>query len=147
MMKIVLIQNVSNLGKAGDIKNVADGYAANFLLPRKLAAPATKENIQKAEQDSRAREQQANDAFSEVKEKARKIQGLKLLIRAKTKEEKLFGSVGAKDIAKSLKEKGFDVEPGQIKLQDPIKVTGEKEVDIELTQGITAKIFLEIIPE
>jgi large subunit ribosomal protein L9 len=143
-MKIILIQNVKNIGQIGDIKDVADGYATNFLFPKKLAQAANADSIEKVKKIKDEQLQKEEEVFEKIKKLAAEMKDRELLIRAKEKNGKLFGSVGEKDIVKELKKQGVDVREDMIILKEPIKMVGEKDIKIKLAEGIETKIRLII---
>lgn len=140
-MKIILLQNVKNLGQTGDIKEVADGYARNFLLPKKLAEIATKETVEKAVRIKQETEKLKNKRIEELKNLANKLEGRKIIIKVKEKSGKLFGSVGKKEIAEKL---GNGIGEDMIELEENIKETGIKEIEINLGSNIKTKIKINI---
>lgn len=139
-MKVILLQDVKNIGKKGDIKQVTDGYARNFLLPQKLVEMATDSAVKKVDtvQKKIAAE---NEKDLEANEKlASELDGRDIIIKAKSEDGKLFGSVGTKEIMKELKKQGFAISEKYIALDAPIREVGEKEIEIHLGHGIEAKI-------
>jgi len=143
-MKIVLTQDVKNLGKKGDIKNVADGYALNFILPKKLGIVATEETVREFE----ARKAQENESHQKMLEKnralAEKLQKFVLKLEMKAKDGKLFGSINAKNIAEELQKKDFAISEKCVKIKEAIKSTGRFEIEIDLGENIRSRIKLEI---
>jgi large subunit ribosomal protein L9 len=139
-MKVILSENVNNLGKAGDVKEVSDGYARNFLLPRKLAELATTRNLEKAEILKEQGIKQEKEGLENNQKLATEIDGREIIIKSKEKGGKLFGSVGAKEIIKELKNQGVEINEEFIILDTPIKEIGESEVLIRLGHGIEATI-------
>lgn len=139
-MKIVLIRDIDNLGQEGDVKEVANGYARNFLIPRGLAVLATNQAITRA---AKIRDERAKRAEQELKATqvlAKKLDGQEIEIEAKAEDGRLFGSVGALKISQTLKQAGFVVKKSQVKLTKPFKEIGEYEVDLDLAHGLEAKI-------
>jgi large subunit ribosomal protein L9 len=143
-MKIILLQNLANLGKAGEIKEVADGFARNFLFPKKLAEPATNEALQKVARINEEAKKKEAEAVDDLKNRSRELEGKKIVIKVKEKKGKLFGSVTAKDITKEFLKQGIKVDEASINLGEPIKKIGEKEIKISFGHGINAKIILLI---
>jgi len=141
-MRVILLQDVNNIGKQGDIKDVSDGYARNFLLPKKLAEIATAEAIKKAEimKAKQAEVQQAD--LQKTQALAESLQGREIVIQAKEKDGKLFGSINAKAISKEMKKENLDINDKSIVLPEPIKEIGEYEVKISLDHGIEAAILV-----
>ena len=143
-MKILLIKDVKGLGKAGEIKNAKDGYARNFLFPKGLAKVATKEVVEewKKEEAKRKAEIQAEiKQFNEIKEN---LENNKFVIKHKLGANgQLIGSVTNKEIAETLKGKGFDIDKKHIS-HTIIKAPGIYEIDVKLGHGISAKLNLEV---
>lgn len=147
-MKVILLKNVEKLGKKGEVKNVADGYARNFLIPNKLAALATKSELAKLEEQKKIETEKAEEELKFYQEIANQIDGLELEIPAKVAEEgKLFGAVTDSQIAEKLKEKNFEIKKEQIKLESPIKEIGEHEATIEFPHNLEVKIKVIIVEE
>jgi large subunit ribosomal protein L9 len=145
-MKVILLENVKALGKRGDIKEVADGYARNFLFPKKLAVQATPANIRRIEEEKaqiRAREIQEE---AEARELAAKINGVVLHFSAKAGEGgKLFGSITGKEICDELaKTTGIVVDKKKLDLEETVKTTGRHTVKVHLYPGVTAEFVLEV---
>ncbi len=147
MLKVILLGNVANLGKAGDVKEVSLGYARNFLLPNGLAQEATdKAMVDLAERQAREAKQAETD-LAAVQTLAQKLEGQIIEIQAKASDEgTLYGSVSAAKIAGALKDKGFEVAKDQISAEH-IKTLGEHEVVISLDHGLEARITLIINQE
>jgi large subunit ribosomal protein L9 len=146
-MKVILLQNIKSLGKAGDIKEISDGYARNFLLPKKLAAIATPEMIQFAE-EKKTEEKLAEVAnLTKLRELAGKLKGQKITMKSKEKGGKLFGSITAKTIAAELQKENLAIEEKSIILDEAIKKTGEYEIKIILAPNVETAVKLEIIGE
>ena len=145
-MRVVFLDDVDGAGRAGEIKNVADGYARNFLLPRKLAAPATTTTVQQAESKAKAiaREEEKRDSAAQAI--ADKISASSIVIKARVGEEgRLFGSVTASDIADAINERGgSSVEHRQVLLDQPIKQSGSHEVVVTLTRNVKATVTVEV---
>ncbi|MCD6149525.1 50S ribosomal protein L9 [bacterium] len=146
-MEIILIKNIKGLGKVGDIKKVADGYARNFLLPQKLAEPATESAIKKAEDLAKKKSRGEKEKLAETRKLAEKLKGKAVVIKAKEKGGKLFGSIGAKEIAAGLKKMGLEISEKSIVMEKPIKEIGEKEVKVKLGGGVEAKVKVVVEKE
>ncbi|MDR3725294.1 MAG: 50S ribosomal protein L9 [Terracidiphilus sp.] len=147
-MEIILKQDVENLGLRGEVVKVADGYARNFLLPKKLAMQATSANKAVIEQmkASAARRSAAEKTIAE--ELLAKLEPVSLSFTRKSGEEgHLFGSVTSADIAAELATKGFEIDRRKIALADPIKSVGEVTVGIKLHREVTAHIKVQVIAE
>ena len=143
-MKIILLQDVKNLGKKGDIKEVADGYAQNFLFPKKLAALATDNAIKNAQAQKEEEVKNEKAKNEELQKLADELKSKKIIITAKEKDGKLFGSIAAKDIAEELKKQGVDIPENSIKIKEAIKKIGNYKVRIELSKEIKTEISVEV---
>lgn len=147
-MKVILLQDIENLGKKDDVKEVADGYARNFLLPRSLAEPATDSVLAKLEFRKKEAAQKAEEELAQYQQIVSAIDGIEIEIPAKISEEKkLYGAITATQIVKILKEKGFNVAKQQIKMDDAIKELGEYDVVLEFAHGLEAKIKIIVVEE
>lgn len=147
-MKVILQKDVPALGDAGDIKEVAEGYARNYLLPNKLVIVAN-ESSKKAVEHQKKLIKIKKDKRKKASEGiAGSISGLEITIPAQVGEEgKLFGSITSMEIAKQLKEKGFTVDKRKIQLDAPIRQEGEYTVSIKLDEGITASVKVVVVKE
>ncbi len=147
-MKVILKQDIENLGRIGDIVKVAPGYGRNFLIPRKLAVIATPGNVNAVEVEKVAqakRDHRDKEAASLV---AREIVKLTVSIRRKTGEEgALYGSVTALDIAEFLTAHNIDIDKRKIQLDEPIKAVGEYQVPVRLHRDVTVPIRVVVEPE
>ena len=147
-MKVILLQDVDKLGKKGDIKQVSDGYARNFLIPKKIAVLANKSEIIKAEEQKKIDQEQAERDLIKFQKIASQIDEFDLEIKVKAgDDDKLFGAVTSSKISEELKKNNFEVEKDQIKLDEPIKEIGEYEVKIEFPHNLEAKIKVIVIKE
>ncbi len=147
-MKVILRQNVQSLGSAGETIKVADGYARNFLIPKGLAAEANTRNLKAFEHEKQRILHQAQKIQSEAEELAAKLAGVTCTIARRVGEqEKLFGSVGVKDIEDVLAAQGFEIDKRNILLEEPIKALGEFPVRIKLSAGVTAEIKVAVVAE
>ncbi|ABY93648.1 50S ribosomal protein L9 [Thermoanaerobacter brockii subsp. lactiethylicus] len=147
-MKVILVKDVKNVGKAGEIVNVSDGYGRNYLLPRGLAIEATESNVKALNEKKKAEEKKRQQELEEAKEMAQKLSNLSLVLKVKAGENgKLFGSVTSKDVEEALKEKGFDIDKKKIVFNENVKTTGTYYVDIKLYQGVTAKVKVDVVAE
>ncbi len=147
-MKVILKQHVESLGKAGDMVKVADGYARNFLIPKGLAAEANPRNLKSFEQEKKRILLQAEKIHKEAEETAAKLSALTCTVSRRVGEQdKLFGSVGVKDIQDSLAAQGIEIDRRNILLDEPIKALGEYPVRIRLSAGISAEIRVVVTAE
>ena len=144
-MKVILKNTVDNVGRAGEIKEVAAGYARNYLLPRKLAELATPSAVKYWEKGREKRAELVAAEGKAAKELAEKLAAVKLTFSMPASEEgKLFGSVGKTDVLKSLKAAGYDVPKNSVRLDTAIKTTGEHEVELRLQPEVTAKVKVTV---
>ncbi|MFI5362711.1 MAG: 50S ribosomal protein L9 [Elusimicrobiota bacterium] len=144
-MKVILKSNVDHLGRAGEVKDVAIGYARNFLLPRKLAEPATASALKYWEKGKEKRAAIVSAEVKVAKELAEKLTGVNLTFSMPASEEgKLFGSVGKTDVLKSLKAAGYDVPKNSVRLETALKTTGEHEVELRLQPEVSAKVKVTV---
>jgi large subunit ribosomal protein L9 len=145
-MRVVFLDDVDGVARAGEIKNVADGFARNFLLPRKLAAAATAATMQQAEARAKAiaREEDKRDEAARAIES--KLANSPLVISARVGEQgRLFGSVTASDIAEAIGERaGSQIEHRQVMLDAPIKEIGSYEVAVNLTRNVRTQVTVEV---
>ena len=143
-MKIILLQDFKSLGKKGDVKEVADGYARNFLLPQKIAQKATKEAIENNEAQKRKIAKKQLAEKEEAQKTLETLQKKKISLIASQKKGKLFGSISSKKIAEVLKKEGLDISVDCIKIEKNIKRIGEYEVEIKLNSEVKGKIKIEV---
>lgn len=147
-MKVILKEDIPNLGKAGQIIKVKNGYARNFLLPKGLALLADEKNMKLLEYQKKKIEEEAKKKRQDAESIAQRLSEIQLNIKAKAGEDqKLFGSVTSKDIAEALEKEGIMIDKKQINILEPIKRVGEYEVDIKLPANVVAKVKVNIIPE
>ncbi len=147
-MKIILLKDIYKVGQAGDVVKVANGYARNYLLPKKFAILATKLNLKKIEKIKEEAEKERIKYITEQKILAEKLQSVNLSFKRKTDENNhLYGSVSEVDISKALKELGFDIKKSQIKMEKHIKELGDFEVEIVFTQDIKSVIKINVEKE
>ncbi len=142
MPEAILLQDVETLGEKGTVVDVSKGYLRNFLIPRKLAAPATKGSVQAAQQRMEAEERAARDAVDKAQENADLLNKTVLTISQQAGDDgRLFGSVTTQDIADAIREaRGVTVDKRKIHLDQPIKSVGTYMVVVEVTEGVTATV-------
>lgn len=147
-MKVILQKDIQNLGDAGDVKEVANGYARNYLLPQKLVI-AYSEASKAAIEHQKHLIKVKKDKRKKVSEKtADALKTVEIKITAKVGEdEKLFGSITSMDIAKKLKDAGFDIDKRKIVLEEAIRHLGEFNVEIKLEEGLTAAVKVVVEKE
>lgn len=147
-MKVILRQDVESLGKAGDVVKVADGYGRNFLIPQKLALEATEKNLKIFENEKKVILKQSERLQREAQELAARLNGVVCTIARRIGEQdKIFGSVGVRDIEEALAAQGITVERKNILLADPLKALGEYPVTIKTGAGLSAEIKVVVVAE
>jgi large subunit ribosomal protein L9 len=147
-MKIILMEDVPSLGQRGEVREVATGYARNYLLPRKLALPATPANLQNLDHLKRQRERAESHAREEAQAAAQRIEALTLAVATRASDDgKLYGSVSAQDIVEFLDKHQVPVEKRRIQLDEPIKALWEYRVPIRLHQDVTAALAVTVTRE
>ena len=149
-VKVILRQDVPDLGETGDIVTVRPGYARNYLLPRGFAYQATEANVRQLEEEKRREEQRAKRDFLEARRRASQLEGVSLTFHAKAGEEsKLFGSITSADIADRLGEQSLDfkLDKRQIELDEPIKALGVYSIPIRLHTDVKPEIKVWVIKQ
>ncbi len=145
-MKVILQRDIANLGEAGDIKDVSDGFARNFLLPKKLVILANESSQRAIEHQRKLVKIKKEKRKKESEKLMESVNSLELQIAAQVgEEEKLFGSVTAMDISRALREKGFEIDKRKIHIEEPIKKLGDYEVSIKLDEGLTARVKVSVV--
>ncbi|HEX9896859.1 MAG TPA: 50S ribosomal protein L9 [Dehalococcoidales bacterium] len=148
-MQVIFLEDVPNVGKAGQIKEVADGYGRNYLIPHKLAAPARPQDIKNVEAQIKARARQAAKTEAEMKALAAILEGKKITLKARAgSQERLYGSITAADISAGL-ETGLStiVDKRKIELAEPIHQLGMYDVPIRLGKDIVTTIKVTVVAE
>jgi len=145
-VKVILLKDVSNLGKKGDIVNAADGYARNFLFPKGLAEPVTEGRLQEIARNADARAKKEKRIEEQARALAARLKGLTVKVAVRTGEGgKLFGSVSTKDIATALEEQHkISVDRKKLELKEPIKSLGTYQVLARLYPGVQAEFAVEV---
>lgn len=147
-MKVILLKDIENLGKKGEVKEVANGYGRNFLLRNKLAKLATKSALIELEEKRKLEAKKAEEELKIIQEIASRVDGQEIEIFVKVKEDdKIYGSITPLKISQALKKRGFNITKGQIKLEEPIKKLGEYPVIVTFDHGLEAEIKLIITEE
>ena len=147
-MKVILLQDIENLGKKYEVKEVKDGYARNFLFPNKLAKPTIKEALKWLEVQKEIEAKKAEEALKQVQELASAVDDQEVIILVKIgKEDQLFESITVQIISEKLKELGFDIKKSQIDLEEPIKELGEFPVKIKFEHNLEAVIKVIVVKE
>jgi large subunit ribosomal protein L9 len=147
-MEVILREHVDNLGKRGEIVKVADGYARNYLLPRKLALPATDGNKKHVERERKIMETREATEKAQAEAVAARLAHVEISIARRVGDtEQLYGSVTASDITEFLKTKGFDVDRRKLILPEPIKAIGEHTVPLKLHREVTVPLKVQVVKE
>ena len=145
-VKVILLSDVASLGKAGETVHVADGYARNYLVPRKLAGPVTQATLKRLEKLRKEREELARLQLAEAKAKADKMKNAQVTIRAKTSDGvALYGSVRAVDIAEALAAPGIDIDRSQVVLDEDIKAVGQFTVPVRLHADVSVDVKVWVV--
>ena len=145
-MEVILMQDVKALGKKGEIVKVNDGYARNFILPKKLGMEATKQNLHELSTQKAAEEKKLRELLEEARNYAKKLEGLTIKVKIKAGEGgKTFGSVSTKEIAAAAKEQfGLELDKKKLLLNDPIKNAGSYTVPVKLHPQVTAELKVKV---
>lgn len=145
-MQVILREDITNLGRTGEVVTVKDGYGRNYLIPRGLAVLATPRNVKRLGHEQRVIEQRDIKRQKSAEATKEQLEALSLTIAKHTGEEdKLFGSVTTRDIADALKEEGHDVDRRLIQLEQPIKALGVYTVPVKLGREVTAELKLWVV--
>ena len=147
-MEVILREHVENLGRRGEVVKVADGYARNYLLPRKLALLATEGNKKRIERERAKFDAKETEEKKVAEAVADRMGALEVAITRKVGEtEALYGSVTSADIADAIAAKGFEVDRRKIQLHEPIKRVGEFDVPLKLHRDVVATVKVKVVPE
>jgi large subunit ribosomal protein L9 len=147
-IKVVLQADVDNLGESGDVVRVRPGYARNYLIPRGLAAPATAANLARVDEIKRLAAQRAEKELVAAQEIAKKLEGVSVKIsRAVGEEEKMYGSVTARDIEDAYREAGVEIDRKRVQLPEPIKLLGIHEIPMKLHPKVSVQLKVEVVKE
>lgn len=146
-MKVILLSDIKGVGKKDEIINAADGYARNYLLPKKLAVEATAENMTKLNNKKEAASFRKDVEKQNAEELAKKLKGIMLKLKVKAGENgKIFGGITAKEISDNLKSQyNFDIDKKKIELKETIKTLGEFNITIRLFEGVVANLKVQVI--
>lgn len=146
-MEVILKEDIKNLGKAGEIVKVSEGYARNFLFPANKAIPATEKNIEQIKREFLKKKQNDEILKTKAQEIARQINGMEIIITARASNDGiLYGSVSQMEILKELQKKGYEIDKSNIILDKHIKKVGIYEIEIKLYKDIKTKIKIKVIP-
>ncbi|HEY8635916.1 MAG TPA: 50S ribosomal protein L9 [Candidatus Limnocylindrales bacterium] len=147
-MKVILTQDVAKLGKSGELKTVADGYATNFLIPQGVAVPAAGGAFRAWQHDIASREDKRKRDREDAEIAATRIASTTLTMGVKVGEGgKLFGSITAKDIADALARRGIEVDRHKIDLEEPLKSLGTYKVAVKVSSGLAPEVTIVVEPK
>ncbi len=140
-MRVILLQNIENIGKKYEMKDVKNGYARNFLIPKGLAKPATREVLKLLEVQKEIEEKKAEEELKKIQEVASKVDGLEIIIQVKIGEKgELFEKITPQKISESLKKLGFEIKKNQIDLIQPIEELGEFPIKVKFEHNLESQI-------
>ena len=145
-MKVILLKDVKGTGKKNEVKEVSDGYARNYLLPKKLAVPADNTNMKELNENNKSKELKAQKEYEAAVELGKKMEELNVVIYAKAGDGgRLFVSITSKDIAEQIKKQhNIEVDKRKITLDEPIRVLGSRFVDIKIHQKVTTRLRVDV---
>ncbi len=143
-MKVIFLQDIRGTAKKGDIKEVSEGYARNFLFPKGVAKPATADIVRRVALEAAAKERSLREAIDSAKKTLAALQGKMLTLTMKSRGGKLFGSITAKDVASALKGEGVEVSEKSIVLKKHLKTEGSHDAGIDLGHGVVGSIKIII---
>lgn len=147
-MQIILQNDISGVGKKGEIKNVSEGYARNFLIPKGFGIPATESNLKKLQEDKKRIAVLAQREKESAIEFSQGLKNISITIRRKAGEEnKIFGSVTKEDIVDALAKSGFEINKKMVDIAQPIKLLGVYTISIKLHKEVETKVSLRVVRE
>ena len=147
-MEVILREDIEKLGSRGQVVKVADGYARNFLLPKRLAVAATDSNKKIVEQERQAHLRKEAKQIGEAQDLSKLLSGVTItLIQKAGENDQLFGSVTSKDVADALAAKGYTIDRRKVQMDDPIKQLGEFKVPVRLHREVTAEVTVVVAKE
>jgi len=147
-MDVILREDIDKLGARGQVVNVTAGYARNFLLPKRLAVPATESNKKIVEQERQAHLRKEAKQKDEAADLGKMLNGVSVTISQKAGEnDQLFGSVTSKDVAEALEKRNYTIDRRKIQLDEPIKQLGEHKISVRLHRDVTAEITVNVVRE
>lgn len=148
MMEVILREHIDNLGRRGDVVKVANGYARNYLLPRKLALAVTDSNRRQIDRERQVAEVREAEEKGQAEALAARLEQVDIEIARRVGESQtLYGSVTSADIAEALHARGFDIDRRKIGLPDPLKSIGDVTVPLKIHREVTAQLKVRVVPE
>jgi len=147
-MEVILREHVEHLGRRGDVVKVAEGYARNYLLPRKLALAVNDNNKRQIDREKKLAEARDMEEKASAEAIAQRLSQLEIEIARRVGEhDTLYGSVTSADIAQALQAKGFEIDKRKIVLADPLKAIGETSVPVKIHRDVTAQVRVKVVAE
>ena len=147
-MEVILREHVDNLGRRGDVVKVAEGYARNYLLPRKLALAVTEGNKRQIDREKKVAEAQDAEEKAQAEAVAQRLTAAEVEIARRVGENQtLYGSVTSADIAQALQARGIEIDKRRIQLPEPLKALGETTVPVKIHRDVTAQVRVRVVPE
>lgn len=147
-MKVIFIKDMKGQGKKGQVKEVSDGYAANFLLPRGIARPATEGNMKTLENQNAAEEKRKQEEKKEAEVLGKKLEGTTIQLKAKAGEGgRLFGAITSKQIAEAVAKTGIKLDKRKIELEEPIRTLGVTQMTVKLHPEVKATLKVQVTEE
>lgn len=147
-MEVILKEHVDNLGRRGDVVKVAEGYARNYLLPRKLALAVTENNRRQIDREKKAAEAREMEEKGAAEAVAKRLSEVEIEIPRRVGDnDTLYGSVTSADIAHALQGKGFDLDKRKVQLVEPLKALGEATIPVKIHRDVTAQVRVKVVPE
>lgn len=147
-MKVIFLKDVKGQGKKGEVKEVSEGYARNFLIPRGLVTPASDSNLKQLAQQNKAEQKKKEAQKQEAEKLAKELEQITIVFRAKTGEGgRLFGSITGKHIADELEKKNIVIDKRKIQLDDPIRTLGVTQVPVKVHPEVTAMLKVQVLEE
>ncbi len=147
-MEVILREHVDNLGRRGDVVKVAEGYARNYLLPRKLALAVNDNNKRQIDREKKLAEARDLEEKNAAEAVAQSLAQLEIAIPRRVGEnDTLYGSVTSADIAQALHAKGFEIDKRKITLPEPLKALGESTIPVKIHRDVVAQVKVKVVPE
>ena len=147
-MEVILREHVDNLGRRGDVVKVAEGYARNYLLPRKLALAVTEANKRQIDREKKVAEAKDAEEKAQAEAVAQRLTAAEVEIARRVGENQtLYGSVTSADIAQALQARGIEIDKRRIQLAEPLKALGETTVPVKIHRDVTAQVRVRVVPE
>ena len=141
-MRVILLDDIKNIGKRGEIKDIKNGYAMNFLIPQKKVVSATKDSLRQNKLNKLIEEESYKEKLEKSRIEVEKVKGQKIILKTKAQEEKLFGSLSEKDILEALALKDIKLKIGKLVIEKSIKKTGEHKIKVIWPEKVETEFIL-----